>query len=159
MTIEWEEIQIPFDQKSAPWLNDERWQKMLCGVLSQCDEKLKRQISGLFSSFLERGGQKKMASITGLDPKTIRRGTNELKENRNVTGDKIRAPGGGRKLSEDKEAGLEKALLKIIEAHKAGDPSNVDVWAGRSLNKLNKKLAAAGYYVSKNTVRRILKKK
>jgi len=159
MDISWYELQVPSDPSGAPWLNDVRWQAMLCAILSQCDERLKRQISGLLSLCLERGGQQKLADITGLCSQTVGRGRKEIMgEMPQPKEGCVRKVGAGRKKKEEVDPKVQAVLLDIVEAHKAGDPTKVDVWAGRSLSKLQKELKKRGHGASKNTIRRILKK-
>lgn len=159
MDISWYEIQVPLDPHGAPWLNDPRWIKMLSGILETCNEKQRRQITALLSLCLEQGGQTKVAEISGVSIQTIGRGRKELMgETVPAEKNRIRKPGGGRKKKEDVDGGIEAALLEIVEAHKAGNPETPDVWAGRSLTKLQAALQARGYGAAKNTIRRLLKK-
>jgi hypothetical protein len=159
MDISWYEIQVPLDPAGAPWLNDARWQEMLRGILSLCDEKLARQICGLLSLCLERGGQRRLAEIAGLCEQTVSRGRKELLgEVAAPAKDRMRLGSPGRKKCEELDPQIEVELLEIVEAHKAGDPARPDVWAGQSLAKLQTALKERGHGVSKNTLRRLLKK-
>jgi hypothetical protein len=159
MDISWCEIQVPLDPTGAPWLSDPRWQEMLCGILSTCDEKQRRHVTALLSLCLERGGQTKLAEVTGLHIDTIGRGRKELLgELPSSESGRVRKSGGGRKKIEEKNPLVEKTLLEIVEAHKAGNPDNLDVWTGRSLSKLQEALRKKGFGASKSTIRRLLKK-
>jgi hypothetical protein len=155
----WHEIQMSTDPSGSPWLNDARWQEGLRSVLAQCDEKVRRQVVGLLSLCLKHGGQKKLASVSGLCEPTIAAGRNEVVGGAEpCEAGRVRRPGAGRKRKEEKDPGIEKALLEIVEEHKAGDPQRLDVWAGRSLVRLQAELAKRGHGASKNTLRRLLKK-
>ncbi len=159
MDISWYEVQVPPDPSGAPWLNDPRWTKMLCDILETCNELQRRQITALLSLCLEQGGQTKVAEITGISIQTIGRGRKELLgETPPTDKNRLRKTGAGRKKKEDIDGGIEVALLEIVEAHKAGNPENPDVWAGRSLTKLQAALKSRGYGASRNTIRRLLKK-
>lgn len=159
MDISWYEIQVPPDPSGAPWLYDERWTRMLCDILASCDELQRRQITALLSLCLEHGGQTKLAEITGVSNQTIGRGRKELLgETERPEPGHIRKVGAGRKKIEEKNPEIEGALLAIVEAHKAGNPENPDVWAGRSLAKLQAALKRRGHGASRNTIRRLLKK-
>ena len=159
MDISWYEMQVPLDPSGAPWLNDSRWQKMLRTFLSSCNEKQKRQAAALLSLCLEQGGQTKLAEITGMSIQRIGRGRKELLgEIPMPEANRVRRRGAGRKKVEEENAEIETVLLDLVEAHKAGDPESPDVWAGRSLTKLQTALAKRGHGVSKNTIRRLLKK-
>jgi hypothetical protein len=132
---------------------------MLRQILSLCDERLTRQITGLLSLCLEHGGQAQLARITSLCEETISRGRRELLgELPSPPPGRIRAGNQGRRKVEEQNPQIEAALLEIVEAHKAGDPNRLDVWAGRSLDKLREAMAARGHVLSKNTLRRLLKK-
>lgn len=70
-------------------------------VLAHTDEKSRRLIAGLEAMKLGRGGVEKVAEITGLDPKTIARGVEEL-ETQSVVEGRVRQEGGGRPPVEKK---------------------------------------------------------
>lgn len=69
--------------------------------LSALNEKQKRLYVGLESLLLGRGGDRKLSQLLELEVKTIARGRRELIL-RDVDSDRIRKPGGGRKLFEKK---------------------------------------------------------
>jgi hypothetical protein len=68
--------------------------------LSTLDERQRRLYVGLESQKLGRGGDRRLALITGLDVNTIAKGRRELE--RAEPSDRIRAPGGGRQRVEKK---------------------------------------------------------
>lgn len=73
------------------------WLDHLPLVLSELDEKQRRWVAGLLSEMLGRGGISRVAELSGLDPKTIRRGRMDL--NQQLAGcpkDRIRRAGAGR---------------------------------------------------------------
>jgi len=69
--------------------------------LSTLNEKQRRLYAGLESMRFGRGGDRRIAELTGLDVHTIARGRRELKE-REIKSVRIRRPGGGRKPVEKK---------------------------------------------------------
>jgi hypothetical protein len=159
MNRTWYEIQLKADATGSSWLDDPRWQESFQGVLEECDEKLRRQVVGLLSLCVKYGGQKKLAELAGMCVQTVAAGRRE------VVGDakpcdhnRVRRPGAGRPKKEETDPGIERALLKLIEEHKAGDPQSLDVWVGRSLKRLQIELAQRGHGASKGTLRRLLKK-
>lgn len=80
-----------------------RRQKEINLVLSQLDEKQKRLVVGLLSRAAGWGGQSKLACMTGLDRKTIRRGCQELEnELKDCPTDRVRREGAGRPAIEKK---------------------------------------------------------
>lgn len=72
-------------------------------LMSRLDEQQRRLYAALESLRLGHGGTLRVALITGLDPKTIRRGRQELAESlASRPADRVRLPGGGRHLIEKK---------------------------------------------------------
>ena len=72
-------------------------------LLSRMDEQQRRWYAAAEANALGHGGQRRMALVTGLDEKTIRRGQRELADgllNRPV--ERVRLPGGGRHRVEKK---------------------------------------------------------
>lgn len=63
--------------------------------LSVLDEKQRRLFAGLESLRLGRGGDRRIAEWTGLDPHTVAKGRAELQEH-DVQLGRVRRPGGGR---------------------------------------------------------------
>ncbi len=71
-------------------------------VVAALDEKNRRRFVGLWASQLGHGGIQNMVLVTGLHRATIRRGCREVEKMDDVSDNRIRAPGGGRKLTEKK---------------------------------------------------------
>ena len=69
--------------------------------LSVLDEKQRRLFAGLESLRLGRGGDRRIAEWTGLDPHTVAKGRAELQEH-DVQLGRVRRPGGGRPSAEKK---------------------------------------------------------
>lgn len=77
--------------------------QMINLFLSQLDEQQRRWFVALEANQLGRGGVRRMSEITGMDEKTIHRGQLELERGLSDRPDnRIRIPGGGRPLSENK---------------------------------------------------------
>jgi len=73
--------------------------------MSVLDERQRRWVAGCEASRLGYGGIDLVAQITGLDPKTIRRGQRELAQRlEGLPTDRIRRPGAGRPPAEKKLA-------------------------------------------------------
>jgi hypothetical protein len=65
--------------------------------LSRLDEAQRRWYVALEAARLGPGGERRLAQITGLDEKTIRRGRAELAAGlAELPPDRVRQPGGGR---------------------------------------------------------------
>src|SRR5260370_15406837 len=70
---------------------------------------------------------------------------------------RIRRPGGGRKLIEDKDPAIVPALERLLADEIAGDPMTEQKWIRNSLRTLSKQLADEGHRASDQTVARLLK--
>lgn len=75
----------------------EQWASHLNLVLGQLNEKHRRWVAGLLSDMLGHGGTKRIAEASGLDPKTIRQGRHDLRQQlAGYPEERIRRAGGGR---------------------------------------------------------------
>jgi hypothetical protein len=94
--------QCPSCQRDTPHPDQERHRQMNL-LISRLDEQQRRWYAALESTRLGHGGDEQMARITGLDPKTIRRGRRELASDlRERPAERIRLPGAGRPRVEKK---------------------------------------------------------
>ena len=82
---------------------DQRLHYQMNLLLSRLDEQQRRWYVALEANRLGHGGEQLLSLITGLDPKTIRRGREEMAaELSDRPADRVRLPGAGRPLSEKK---------------------------------------------------------
>lgn len=66
-------------------------------VCAQLNEKHRRWVAGLLSEVIGYGGTKWVSEVSGLDPKTIRRGRRDLDTGlEDVPSKRVRRSGGGR---------------------------------------------------------------
>ncbi len=80
-----------------------RWGKQVGLVFSRLDEQQRRLVAGLLSKSVGWGGDTKLALVTGLDPKTIKRGRDELDNDlKDCPADRVRRQGAGRPRVEKK---------------------------------------------------------
>ena len=80
-----------------------RWGQQVCLVFARLDEQQRRLVAGLLSKSVGWGGDTALALITGLDPKTIKRGRNELDNDlQDCPAGRIRSKGAGRPRVEKK---------------------------------------------------------
>ncbi len=61
-------------------VDGELWEPHMSMVLDKLDEKQRRWVAGLLSEVLGYGGISKVAALSGIDPKTIRRGRQDLEK-------------------------------------------------------------------------------
>jgi len=77
-------------------------------LVSQLNEQQRRWFVALEARRVGRGGVRLMSQVTGMDEKTIHRGLQELEQE--LVGrpkDRVRLPGGGRPLLENRVTGLD----------------------------------------------------
>ena len=103
------------------------------------------------------GGITLISKLSGKSQKLIQLGIKELnKEIPEAPEDRIRREGAGRKHEKDKQPGLERAILDIVEAHTVGDPMRVIIWTSKSVRHIQKELPKQGFKVSHELIRQIL---
>ena len=80
-----------------------RWGEQVGLVFARLDEQQQRLVAGLLSKSVGWGGDTQLSLVTGLDPKTIKRGRDELDSDLQACpADRIRSEGAGRPLTEKK---------------------------------------------------------
>jgi hypothetical protein len=81
----------------------DRWSEQAYLLFARLDEQERRWVAGLLSKVLGWGGDTQISQITGLDPKTIKRGRDELDDGlQDCPTDRIRRKGAGRPPVEKK---------------------------------------------------------
>jgi Rhodopirellula transposase DDE domain len=126
------------------------------------DEATLRLWAAVEARSLGRGGISIVARAIGLSRTTIHVGLNEL-ENANATKrasevsqDRIRTVGAGRKRLVDKNPKLKQALEALLEPATRGDPQSPLRWTCKSTTKLAAALNRRSHQVSQRTVCRLL---
>lgn len=120
------------------------------------DEFQRRLWLGVEAAALGRSGVAVVARATGTDPKTVRRGRDEL-EAGVQPGGRVRGPGGGRPSLVDLDAGLLPALEALVDPETRGDPMSPLRWTTKSTANLAEELTGAGHRVTARTVAGLLK--
>ena len=104
-----------------------------------------------------RGGQAAVARALGVSPRTIRRGTRELRDpERSVEKGRIRRVGGGRKRTVEHDPKLREDLEKLVEPTTRGDPESPLRWTCKSVRKLAEELRRQGHQTSHRIVAELL---
>ena len=81
----------------------DRWMEQARLVFSRLDEQQRRWVAGLLSKSVGWSGDTQISQVTGLDPKTIKRGRDELDDDlQDCPTDRIRGEGAGRPAVETK---------------------------------------------------------
>jgi transposase len=127
------------------------------------DEQSKRLFAAAEALSIGKGNISIVSRATGISENTIKKGCNELESGKVGTSetpipdDKIRAPGGGRKKSVEKDPTLLSDLETLIEPTSRGDPESPLRWTSKSLRKLAEELQKIGHKVSHARVADILR--
>jgi Rhodopirellula transposase DDE domain len=130
--------------------------KKLFDSLSEAD---RRRYAAVEASKLGHGGIEYIAKRLECDPKTIRRGLEELEEGADLDTSRVRKKGGGRKKLIEISDTLEANFFKVLEDHTAGDPMRADVkWTNLSRRQIADRLTAMGTPVSRHLVSLLLRK-
>jgi len=126
------------------------------------DERNRRLWAAAEVQELGYGGRMLVHRATGLDWKTISRGTRDLEEQKLYPRPaseprRIRRTGGGRKAIRSQDLTLLPDLNALVEPTIRGDPMCGIRWTCKSTRKLAKELCAKGHHVSHMTVAEELK--
>ncbi len=121
------------------------------------DERGRRQFAAVEARLSGYGGIAAVARATGIAPSTIWRGLAELDDPVPLSGDRVRRPGGGRRLLVEKDERLLADLEGLVEPGARGDPMPPLRWTGKSLRRLAAALRGMGHKVSATVVGELLK--
>ena len=124
------------------------------------DEKQRRLFFGLEAERIGYGGCKMLVEEFATSYNVISRGWRELADSKvRCAPERVRHPGGGCKLTEDRYPEIFDVLEEIMSGHIAGDPMNENVrWTDKNLTRIRNQLAEKGYELCVNTVKRLVKK-
>lgn len=122
------------------------------------DERGRRLFAATQAEALGYGGIAAVARATGIARSTIGRGLKEIADGAPPAGPRLRRPGGGRKRLTDEDVTLVRDLLALLAPMTLGCPERPLLWVSKSLEKLSVALRAQGHKVSRNTVRRLLRR-
>jgi hypothetical protein len=128
-------------------------------LVATMDEKRRRRLVGFLAHQHGRGGITSLVRITGLSPKTIRRGMRESQRSAAEDADRVRRPGGGRKRLEQLNPGVVQALDDLLRDVTAGDPMSELKWTHKSTLQLCRALRHRGFVIGRKTVARLLRER
>lgn len=127
-------------------------------LYTRLPEKNRRLYAGVEASKLDRGGVSYIANLFNCSRNTILRGIKELGEE-DVLENRNRESGGGRCPVLVKTPDINAIFLHLLKEHTAGDPMDEKVkWTNLSCSDIASLLANKGFKVSRNIVRKLLKK-
>ena len=134
-------------------------EKQMQEVFDRLSEKDKRLYAGVEALKFPYGGISYIARLFSCSCNTILRGINELKEKATIPQKRDRKAGGGRKQAIKKQPDINDVFLSILKEHTAGDPMDeTKKWTNLTCAKMGSLLAEEGFKVSRNVVRKLLKK-
>ena len=121
----------------------------------------RRQWAACEAESLGRGGPSIVAEATGLSRTTIWSWSRELKRWANQPRDdlaaqRVRAPGGGRHLVEQKDSAILTDLQVLVDSSTRGDPQSPLCWTSKSVRRVAEELSERGHAVSHQTVAALL---
>lgn len=125
------------------------------------DERTRRLWAAVEAQAIGRGGITRVAEATGLSQTTIRVGLQELASQspsgtHNVTSERLRRPGGGRRSLVAQDPELLKALEALVDPVTRGDPMGPLRWTCKSAARLAMELQTQGHAVSERSINRLL---
>lgn len=122
------------------------------------DERIRRLFTGFLAKVSGSNGDTKLAKVTGLARKTIRKGKKELETHTKPSNGRIRAPGGGRSTKIQSDPQYKREIQSIIDEDLAGSPMNGKKWIRKTLRRMKDDLREKGVNVAINTIRDTLSK-
>src|SRR5919206_4668491 len=126
-------------------------------LLPHLNERQRRLALGVEARLLGHGGVGTVARVAKVSETTVRRGIAELAADAgSLPGDRVRAPGGGRRRAEANDPAVLSALLGLVEPDERGDPESPLRWTTKSLRHLAQELTQQGHPVSAPTVGKLL---
>jgi hypothetical protein len=126
-------------------------------------ENDRRRYAAVEAAKLGHGGLDYLAALLGCDPKTIRRGQEDLQrladgDLEDITPDeRVRRQGGGRKPATESLPDLRSSFQAVLEDHTAGDPMRAQViWTDLTPREIGEALIEKDLYVSERVIRQLL---
>ena len=128
-------------------------------LYSRLPEKSKRLYAGVEALKFPYGGISYIAGLLGCSRDTVSLGIKALGEAETLPKNRNRKAGGGRKHTLEKEPDINEVFLALLKDHTAGDPMDeTKKWTNLTCAKIGDLLAEEGFKVSRNIVRKLLKK-
>ena len=125
-------------------------------LLPHLDERAQRLVLGAEARALGHGGIGVVAETAGVSRGRVSRGAREVAAGVELPG-RVRRAGAGRKRAAETDAGLEPALMALVEPGERGDPMSPLRWTTKSLRHLAGELTRAGHRAGRDTVAGLLR--
>ena len=121
------------------------------------NERSRRRFVAAEASLLGRGGIAVVARATGISRGTIGRGLREIAEGVDLSPERVRRPGGGRKRAVELDPTLADDLDRLVDPATRGDPGSRLRWTSKSVGNLVRELQRLGHTVSEFVVAGLLR--
>jgi hypothetical protein len=120
------------------------------------NERTRRRWAGAEALAAGRGGLAAIGRVTGLSYRTIARGMQEALSPPDLSPERIRRAGAGRKAAESKDPELRPALEHLVEPSSRGDPESPLRWTLKSLRRLSQELRRGGHGAGRTLIGELL---
>jgi len=128
-------------------------------LYSRLSERNRRLYAGVEALKLPYGGVSYIARLFNCSRDTVLLGIKELSEEETLPQNRTRREGGGRTAVLDQGSNVDVIFLLLLKEHTAGDPMDEKVkWTDLTCADISDLLAKRGFKVSRNIVRKLLKK-
>lgn len=121
-------------------------------LIETMDEKTQRLFTGFLAKVSGSGGEAKMAKVTGLDVKTVRKGRVELEKQVEYPKGRIRSPGGGRPSKLQSDTNYQEAIQALLDDDLAGDPMSEKKWVRKTLRWIQNDFHEQGVKAAISTI-------
>ena len=121
------------------------------------NEKSRRLFAAVEASSIGYGGVSIVSRVTKISRRAIHVGLNEISE-KSDSAERIRSPGGGRKLATQNDPELLKELESLVDPLTRGDPMSTIRWTCKSTSILSEELRRRGHKASARLVASLLHK-
>jgi hypothetical protein len=133
--------------------------KNMKSLYNSLSEKDRRRYAAVEAKKIGHGGIVFISTLLGCDEKTINKGLADLNNQDCMLQASIRFCGGGRKSKLDKYENIDDIFFDVLRENTAGSPMDEKVkWTNLTRKEISTKMALKGLKVSKNIVKKLLKK-
>ncbi len=128
-------------------------------LYNRLPERNRRLYAGIEAIKLPYGGVSYISRLFKCSRDTVLLGIQELNEDETLPQNRNRRDGGGRTAVLDQGSNIDELFLLLLKEHTAGDPMDEKVkWTDLTCANISVFLAEKGFKVSRNIVRKLLKK-
>jgi hypothetical protein len=120
------------------------------------NERQRRLWAGAEANQMGFGGMAIVIRATGLSYNTVARGMEEASQAPNLSAQRVRKTGGGRKPTVGVDPELRRVLESLVEPLTRGDPESPLRWTCKSTRNLARELKSRGYEISHATIASLL---